>query len=603
MRNFMISVLVSATSAWSAQAVQTGWEDGPGVPGPESSWESTFDSCQAMSWFSVPGQLVLSSEPLENPSVQFVDTSIFHAYTVDAGDLNGDGFTDIAGGGDVPDGFCVYYGDGSGGWDRVSICAAAEGVTGCDIADINTDGHPDLLCTTYFGAQVLLYLNDGSPEPVWTEQVICDNFDGGHDVEAFDMDGDGDRDILAAAAEADRITWWRNDGGSPIQWHEQDIATDVDYPCRIQALDLNGDSCMDVVASMWTDGSVVSWYGSGGGSPVWTEELVYHPISGAHCVRACDIDDDGDHDLVVSALGGGNLILMRNGGGNPVQWTREYVSPQAACGYARPGDIDGDGDWDILSCSFGAGGAWWYENIDSGTSWVQHEITGGTGSMACSLPADVDSDGDLDVIVTCNSTNRILWCELTEFRSDGWLIGSILDTAGEPQWASLDWDALEPAGTDLAVSYRTSDNASAMGDWSSPLHYPTELSGLLDRYFQYRVEMVSSDSTVSPVLRSLEFNWDLTGILGDVDDGIHLSVVGGNPARGCALLRLTSAMDTSSKLSLFDCSGRMAWEEELTLSGGSTELLQLPALPAGNYRVLMRNDTGASGVLSLVLIR
>lgn len=603
MKPCLMLCLLPLAAGLASQSVQTDWQGGPGAEAPGATWGDTFHSCQDISWRSVPGQLALSSLPLSDPVVHFLDMSITRAYTVDAADLNGDGIMDLAGGGDAPDGFCVWYGDGSGGWDRESVNPGAGGVTGCDIADINGDGHKDLLCATYVGKEVLLYLSDGSSSPQWTEHVISSDFDGAHDVEAFDMDGDGDLDVLAAAAEADRVTWWRNDGGSPIQWHEQDISTEVNYPCRIQALDLNEDGCIDVVASMWLDGSVVSWYGSGGGNPQWTEELVYHPISGAHSVRACDVDEDGDQDLIVSALGGGNLILMRNGGGTPLQWTREYVSTQASCGYARPGDVDGDGDWDIVSCSFGTGGAWWYENDGSGAGWTQHEIAGGSGSMACSLPADMDGDGDLDAVITCYDTDRILVCEMTEFSTSGWLKGCILDTGGSPQWASIDWESADPSGTVLGVSYRTADDPGQMGEWSAPLYAPSELSGLVDRYFQYRIEMETSDPGVSPLLHSIQFNWDLTGIHGHgPEQGIRVSVAGGNPVSGAPVLIISTGIGTGALLRLYDCAGRAAWAAEVSLPPGTASMVQVPAIPAGSYRLLCSGSEGAQQVLSMVVL-
>jgi hypothetical protein len=603
MKTAAVFLFTLALLCEAGQAVQTDWVLGAGVSGPGTGWGSNFENSQNISWLSIPGQLALSSDTLADPVYHMVDFSFTGAYTVDVGDLNGDGLADVVGGGNLAPKFNVWYSDGAGGWVEDCISATADNPTGCDIADIDGDGDLDVLCATYAGGSLLLFLNDGSSTPQWTEVVLSSDFAGGHDVEAFDIDKDGDLDVLGASAEGDRITWWRNDGGTTITWHEQDISTTVDYPCRIQAVDLDGDGCTDVVASMWLGDKVAAWYGTGGGTPSWSEQVVYSPVPGAHSVRACDIDNDGDPDLIASALDGGNLLLFRNGGGSPVSWTREIVSSQTACGYARPGDMDGDGDCDILSCSFGPGGAWWYENTSGGTSWIKHMIVDGTGSIACSLPVDIDSDGDLDALLALRSQNRIMWYEISEFKASGWLTGSILDTGCSPQWASIDWDACIPGSTDFSVSYRSSSDAGSMGDWSAPLHYPTELSGLVERYFQYRVDMQTSDPNVSPILESIQFNWDPAGIAGQgAASGLSLSLAGANPVSGPFILKLAAAATASPELILFDCSGRMLWSRIIELQDGSEAYISVPELPAGNYTVFLRGNSSDPEVLQVTVI-
>ncbi len=598
----LLSIILTV-ACFAAQVIQNNWVLGPGVPGPIGIWGSFFDSSEDISWLAVPGQLALASAPLADPVSHNVDLAFKGAYTVDVADINGDGLNDIVGGGYLAPEFCVWYADGSGGWVSDIISSTAESPCGCDIADMDADGDLDILCATYTGGRVLLFLNDGSSSPQWTEAIISPSFAGGHDVESVDMDGDGDPDILAASAEGDRVTWWRNDGGTPLQWHEQDISTTVDYPCRIQASDLDGDGCLDVVASMWTGDNVVAWYGSGGGNPTWTEQHVHYPVYGAHSVRVSDLDGDGDQDLIVSEMDGGRLLLFRNGGSSPVVWTREVIDSFSGCAYARPGDIDGDGDYDIVASSFGSAGAVWYENGAGGTSWTEHQIAIGLGAVSCAFPADLDNDGDLDAVLTCYNQDKILWYELVEFNQSGWLIGSVLDTGANPQWASLDWNCLLPASTLFSVSYRTSDNPSVMGDWSSPFENPTELSGLLERYFQYRIVLETSDPSVSPILESLQLNWDPTGVHGQEGlSDLSVSLVGGNPVRGAMIIRLRSSRKCSIEFGVYDCSGRLVWSASRNLEKDSEDFLQVSRLPDGAYRIHMRDSSGAVTALPVIVL-
>ena len=42
------------------------------------------------------------------------------------------------------------------------------------------------------------------------------------------MDGDGDLDVVAASANADKISWYENDGAANPSWTAADIATSAE---------------------------------------------------------------------------------------------------------------------------------------------------------------------------------------------------------------------------------------------------------------------------------------------------------------------------------------------------------------------------------------
>lgn len=99
MKTAFLIILLPVLSCLGNQVVQTDWITGPGTNGPVADWEDVFESSEDISWFSVPGQIALSSIPLAVPVINEVDTFFEGVYTADVGDMNGDGMHDIVAGG------------------------------------------------------------------------------------------------------------------------------------------------------------------------------------------------------------------------------------------------------------------------------------------------------------------------------------------------------------------------------------------------------------------------------------------------------------------------------------------------------------------------
>lgn len=283
---------ITAACLAGTVCTQSGWEDGPGVTGPVTSWVESFYDCDGVAWLSTPGQISLASEPLSSPVRHDLSLSFDGCYSAAVGDANGDGLNDVAAAAFEGDALCLWLSDGQGGWvaSTVKECEAA---LGCTFADVDSDGKLDLLLTTYTPGSVRLFRNLGGEVPQWQEQVINASLDGMHDIVACDIDQDGDADLAAASAEDDQVVWWRNDGGSPITWVQQTVGT-TDYPCRIDIADFNGDGNADIAAAGFESDRIMVWYGSGGSAPTWTAQTAASGIDGAHGADACDVDGDGD---------------------------------------------------------------------------------------------------------------------------------------------------------------------------------------------------------------------------------------------------------------------------------------------------------------------
>ncbi|MCD4707811.1 MAG: T9SS type A sorting domain-containing protein [Candidatus Sabulitectum sp.] len=584
MKPIMLVILLGGLSAFAGQAEQSDWSGGPVAGSPAADWADTFENFEGVAWRSVEGQIALSSSPLADCTETLIVEEFAKPYTAHCDDINADGFMDIMVGAYEMDQVRVWYGQENNEWVEQIVSSETDGCCGSDIADVDGDGDLDILIATYTGGRLLLFLNDGASFPQWEIQEIATGFQGAHHIEASDIDGDGDLDLVAAAAEADLVYWYRNDEGVPVQWQSLLITDSVFYPCRLHPVDIDQDGNMDVACAAYgsTGGpsSVTIWYGSGGSEPVWTGEDVDTSIQGAHGVRAVDLDDDGDLELVSAAMNESRTFMYSNNG---TGWTRSLIGIVTACAIVKPADLDGDGDMDIVVSSFGGGGVAWWENSNGGSVWTKWIIRAGGGSTSCVIPADIDNNGSLDVLAIRFMQGKVVWHTATEFVSTGTLTSSVLDTQETPQWASIDWNVSVPGGSSFGVQFRSSSDPGNLGEWSVEYYNPSAVSGMVERYFQYRVLMNSTNPEVSPVLDSFQFNWDPMGVE-EPESPLTLSF--SNPSCGSVVFSVSTATGGSVTLSVYDTSGRKVFS-----GTGETEgRFVVTGLPSGVYRATATSD-------------
>ncbi|MBW2462383.1 MAG: VCBS repeat-containing protein, partial [Deltaproteobacteria bacterium] len=80
-----------------------------------------------------------------------------------------------------------------------------------DAVDFDGDGDTDVVTAAGTSNQFAWYENDGMTPPGWTLRVIdsgATNADGATNIEAVDLDGDGDTDVVTAAATSDQFAWY-----------------------------------------------------------------------------------------------------------------------------------------------------------------------------------------------------------------------------------------------------------------------------------------------------------------------------------------------------------------------------------------------------------
>ena len=177
---------------------------------------------------------------------------------MDAGDLNGDGHVDIATCGYI---FFNPGGDMTGEWKEKNLDPKWNNQTGdwsrnatkVVVKDINQDGQNDVVMShsERAGYPVCWYERD-LKSGEWTEHIILKDLPAAHTLEVYDMDLDGDLDVLtginwarAINLEIDRgdVLLLLNEGDAR-NWKVQKISDKGIYNGRV--VDYDGDGDYDI---------------------------------------------------------------------------------------------------------------------------------------------------------------------------------------------------------------------------------------------------------------------------------------------------------------------------------------------------------------------
>jgi hypothetical protein len=305
-------------------------------------------------------------------------------------------------------------------------------ITNVQIADLDGDGRNEILaCDSGRSCLIQLTFN---PAGQWQEQILIKDLSAPAHVTVVDIDRDGDQDLIISIlgnllpddSVIGRVELYERKDGSYVR---HVLLDDVRRVADVQAGDLDGDGDTDLAVAV---------FGYSRGAVLWLEnkqnfqfeqhELLNAP--GAIHVPIADFDGDGDLDIATGvSQDEEELWGFENLGGGKFQARQLWMTVNLDLGSAGlvQADLDGDGDMDLLLPAgdnledFDAygqpyHGCYWFEN-QGGWKFVEHRIADLPGTYAAAT-SDLDHDGDLDVVLvsmTNDWTNphaaSVVWLE------------------------------------------------------------------------------------------------------------------------------------------------------------------------------------------------
>jgi hypothetical protein len=282
------------------------------------------------------------------------------------------------------------------------------------MCDIDGDGKTDLVASVIEENSMVWFRNEGGMPIQWTKHVIDHTFSAAWGVYAADIDGDGHTDVLGASQGDNQVAWWRNSGASPITWEKHIIRANLPFAHEVYAVDFDSDGHTDVFAAA-SDCNRILWWRNNGENPItWTEQTIDSTFTGAKSVRVGDIDGDGDNDVVGAAINNKQIAWWRNEGDSTITWTKQIIGSEFfhVC-IALAVDLDLDGDLDVLgTAQYGNQLAWWRNDGGAPIVWVKTLIASLTRAWPLDA-CDLDGDGDIDVFAASShlGTNEVKWWE------------------------------------------------------------------------------------------------------------------------------------------------------------------------------------------------
>ena len=396
------------------------------------------------------------------------DLSQFGYAVASAGDVNGDGYSDVIVGAYLFDngvvnggGAFIYHGSATGVVNSIAATlqcnqlGALFGISVSGAGDINGDGYSDVIAgaTLYDNVQTsegAAFVFFGSAAGINTTATVLEsnqaNAQMGRSVaSAGDVNGDGYSDVIAGAnaynngqtGEGGAFVYHGSASGisttaaSLLEYNQASAGMGRSVAC---AGDVNGDGYSDVIVGahlydggQGNEGAIFIYHGSASGLSASYNAIAESNNTNAnlgYCVSSAgDVNADGYSEVIAGAIqySNGNLgegaFFVYHGSASGISTTPAAIvegnqtSAVMGISVASAGDVNGDGYSDVIA------GARDYFNgeLDEGRAYVYHGSATGINTTANSIiennqasaflgfsvcsAGDVNGDGFSDVAV------------------------------------------------------------------------------------------------------------------------------------------------------------------------------------------------------------
>lgn len=280
---------------------------------------------------------------------------------------------------------------------------APTGAAALTHADLNSDGHADLIVADTAGSQLSLFLGNASGFAAPTHLALTQ---APNAAAVADVNGDGHLDLLALqnAAGTVSVLNGQGDGG----FAAATTAVTVGATDAFVVADLNGDTHADIALTDTTDNTIKTYINQTDGT--FATGTTIDPLGAPVALAAVNLDSQSAPELVIARTDA--LLIYANDGAAVFSAAASISSADIA--QLHVADLNGDTNQDLLTAHSGSQLVSWFAGDGANGFAAAHTID--TGITVASLTsADHNGDGYLDLILTDGSTAALTWLEGTGF--------------------------------------------------------------------------------------------------------------------------------------------------------------------------------------------
>ncbi|MCB2211643.1 T9SS type A sorting domain-containing protein [bacterium] len=308
------------------------------------------------------------------------------------------------------------------------------------VVDLNGDGWDDVLAAFRDFGAVKAFFNMRNGE--FHEQFLASDIEGANLLDAGDIDGDGDLDILAASTVTTSLHLLLNQGAASLL---DTVIYEGDDPLRsLEMVDLNGDGVQEAV---FVEGSNLR--------VLYEQDGVQLTTITGDCelsdVAIADTNGDDLQDIFVPRQNGEVTLLTQQPGGDPFTFNSQYLGLVFEEIYAlAAADLDSDGSIDLVNGT--PTRVFWAKNL--GDFNYNPRLVYSYGSLDVKI-RDLNDDGLLDlftgykrvfeqrrndnfddVAVACDVFNRFAAGDLDNDGNQDYVVYTS-DQVGQLHWISV----------------------------------------------------------------------------------------------------------------------------------------------------------------------
>jgi len=354
--------------------------------------------------------------------------SLFHETSIPTGkgpkciavaDVNQDGKLDLIVANADDGNVTVLLGDGRGSFQAAKGSPVPAGHLPNDIAvaDMNHDGHPDLVIANTDSPYLTILLGDGKGgfQPAPGSPIDVHSYPHPHGVAVGAFSSDGKLDVVTDSWGNNQIELLEGDGKGGLRTPGRFFHVGRRPYERLRSADFNKDGFPDVVTTNLDDGTVTILLGDGKGGFHESQGSPFQAGAKPWEVAIDDVNKDGNVDLaiipyerdVTDARQVTITVLLGNGKGGFTPMQTQPLSLEGCHGpdSIATGDINGDGYRDIVvACAESKNMALFLGHAGNQFTRFIKPFAGGWGSIAV---ADLNGDGKEDLITTNNNDGNI----------------------------------------------------------------------------------------------------------------------------------------------------------------------------------------------------